>query len=317
MLKKHLVPLPIIKFFGYANIFKRILINKWKFDSKDELISPFFIVGCGRSGNTLLRRVLCSTNEVTIPPESYMIPRIIKLYTIYNWMEWEQLVSIVVGEFTSYKEFHTWNLNTNEVIFEARSLNVKNRNLAGIIDVIYKNYARSNKTKEYWGDKTPINSLYIDKILKIYPNAKFIHLVRNPLDTTLSYVNCGLKENYKDAALFWKDSNLAVEKIKSRKKESFVTVYYEDFVTNPKENLRKICSHIGIRYSDEMLLRNTLKIRGDDTTLHAHHENVHSDINQKSVGKWKKHISIIEANEIERLSGLRTIFNKYNYKNDL
>ena len=44
---------------------------------------PFFIIGSGRSGNTLLRSILSGNSDISIPPESYRIPFAIKLSLIH------------------------------------------------------------------------------------------------------------------------------------------------------------------------------------------------------------------------------------------
>ena len=41
--------------------------------NRDEGYRPFFIVGSGRSGNTLMRRVLQTSPELHIPPETFVL----------------------------------------------------------------------------------------------------------------------------------------------------------------------------------------------------------------------------------------------------
>lgn len=53
------------------------MIRKQKLDMTE---SPIFIVGCPRSGKTLLRNLLRSHRNIAIPPESHFIPKFYKAF---------------------------------------------------------------------------------------------------------------------------------------------------------------------------------------------------------------------------------------------
>ena len=269
--------------------------------------SPFFIIGCGRSGNTLLRSMLCAGGKVVIPPESYVIPRVIRRFSVYAYLPWDIVASIVVSEFESYKEFYTWGINLANAHQKARSLPVSRRNLANIIDIVYKEYElQLGKTNLRWGDKTPINTIYVDKILKVFPTAQYIHIVRDPRDVVCSYVNAGLYKSHAEAAQFW---NLCVDKSAwlSNKLEQnqFYQLRYEDLVTRPECVLKPLCKFLGVGYKDEML--EYWKITNDlgDVDVHSHHKNVSRPISTESVGKWKNILDRVKQQEVERIIGDR------------
>ena len=60
---------------------------------------PFFIVGSGRSGNTLLRAVLTGHSKVAIPPESYVLAKTIRRFRSYSFLNWSLLVRMILSEF--------------------------------------------------------------------------------------------------------------------------------------------------------------------------------------------------------------------------
>ena len=65
-------------------------------DAESRSISPIMIVGCGRSGNTLLRSMLVQGGEIAIPPESYVWPSIARGYAKWRYSSWQTVTDQVV-----------------------------------------------------------------------------------------------------------------------------------------------------------------------------------------------------------------------------
>lgn len=313
-LSKHKFPLGLIKPVEYAVNIKNMFSKNHSLTVNEMDDTPFFVVGCGRSGNTLLRSMLCAGGDIVIPPESYVIPRLIRRFQAYNYLPWDVLSSVIIGEFIAYKEFYTWDLDLTSVYTKARDLPVELRTLGNLIDLVYKEYAiTQGRTGVRWADKTPINSLYVDKIHKVFPEAKFIHLVRDPRATSLSYVKSGLKDNLGEAAKFWAESNAQIEKLKKKSPEQFIFVKYEDLVTNPEKELRLLCSHVNLPFKAVMLEHWKNNEAKGDVAAHKHHENVLKAVNTNSISKWKTEINKTDIEIINEMSCLQTKYKKYRY----
>ena len=84
-------------------------------ESSNLSCTPFFIIGSGRSGNTLLRSILSGNSNISIPPESYRLPFAIKKFHIFNNRNWEDIISQVLKEFEDCKEFYTWEIDIKDV----------------------------------------------------------------------------------------------------------------------------------------------------------------------------------------------------------
>jgi len=294
---KSKVPLFIVKVLDTIQLLTNFFFNRKKITGKHKYEEPFFIIGCGRSGNTLLRSMLVAGEEVSIPPESYVWPRIIRIFQTYNFLPWEKLCSLIIAEFEAYKEFYTWEVNLYEAHQRARRLRGREQTLSNIINEVYNTYQleKIGKVKR-WGDKTPINTLYIDKILKVYPKAKFIHIVREPKDVVCSYLKAGLYKDFHEAVNFWK---LAVGKALSLEKKvsskQFIQVKYEELVTSPEIQLNNICVFLDLEYTSTML--DFWKKTSDlgDVNYGSHHANVKKPISTKSIGKWR---NVLTENEV-------------------
>ena len=128
--------------------------------SREENLIPFFIIGSGRSGNTLFRH-----------------------------LAWKDLVYLTLSQFYHHKEFETFNLELRPLVnqlllvpYELRSLNI-------ILDHFYKYHAETQGISfNRWGDKTPLNTFFLDLIFNVFPKAQFIHIIRDGCDVVPSYV---------------------------------------------------------------------------------------------------------------------------------
>lgn len=309
MLKKNIkskVPLFLVNFFDQLSLISRFFYKRKRLTGSHNFSEPFFIIGSGRSGNTLLRSMLVSGGQVSIPPESYVWPRIIRRFSSYSFLPWELLSSIVVSEYESYKEFNTWEVNLYRAHQAVRKLKNKERTLSNAINCVYQIYNEEKGCQGLrWGDKTPINTIYVDKILNVFPNAQYIHIERDPLDVVCSYVKAGLYETYEEAAFFWKEAtNKANTLGKKLPTSQYYKISYEELVTDPETELQKVCIFLNIEYRNSMLdyWKKTNEL--GDVKLRSHHKNIGKSVNTSSIGKWKNQLS--EAEVIK----LRSIINK-------
>lgn len=280
--------------------------------SSQENKSPVLIVGCGRSGNTLLRSMLVAGKEVAIPPESYVWPRIIRKYSSLGYLGWNNISKLIISEFEAYNEFYTWNTSFTKLYKEAVNFPKERQNLADLIDFIYSSYAiEINKDNTNWGDKTPINTIYLDKILKVFPKAKIIHIVRDPRDVVSSYLKAGLYDNVKEPTEFWNLCIESVKKIKASKKYQLIEIKYESLVSHPENELRKVTSFLNISFKIDMLHFYKHFDNLGDTVHHSHHQNLKSPISTVSIGKWRTNLTSEQVVEIEKKSS--GLIKSYNY----
>ncbi len=134
--------------------------------------SFIFIIGLPRSGSTLIEAILSSSDQKNINSlgECHVV----------NTSILEQIGPKI------YKD----NFNLNNFNFEI-NLNVLNET----IFEKYQSYIDGKKlSNQIFIDKSLENFFNIDAILKIYPNAKFLHTFRNPLDSIISIYQSMLPE---------------------------------------------------------------------------------------------------------------------------
>jgi protein-tyrosine sulfotransferase len=299
---KSRMPFVVVLIFDSVKHMIRFIAKRHKLVKEHDFEEPFFIIGSGRSGNTLLRSLLVAGNQVAIPPESYVWPRVYRKYRVLSFLPWDTLCSIVISEFEAYKEFYTWEMNLSAAHKEARELPANKHSLSNIINIIYSQYIKAhglNNTR--WGDKTPINTIFIDKIAHIYPKAKYIHIVRDPRDVVCSYVKASLYNDYFEALSFWKEANRKAEALRKKiPASSFHQIRYEDLVNFPEVELNKICVFLDIQYTPNMLSFWKNKNDLGDVKYNTHHSNIGNPISISSIGKWKNILKYQDIKSIEK-----------------
>lgn len=258
--------------------------------------SPFFIIGCGRSGTTLLRRQLYASPEIYIPPESYMLGPMYYSFLRNATMTWNELVDVVMSKLIFHEEFYTFEVNDRlpELISTLHQLPQSKQNFSSMLDATYVWLAK-NKGKEIttWGDKTPLNTLYLHELKDTFPNARFIHLVRDGRDVVNSYTKNNMK-SFENSCDRWASSLRLVEKFGEKFPDSVLELKYEHLVNSNDEALKKLCRFIGVDQSTQFWKTPNYDPKElGDIKYHAHHANALSqDLNANSIGKGKESWSI-------------------------
>ncbi|MFL5762676.1 MAG: sulfotransferase family protein [Bacteroidia bacterium] len=214
-----------------------------------------FIVGMGRSGTTLLTNMLNSNSAVVASPENEFI---IHSFSTFEHKDFND--PKVVDAFID-----VFNHNFNRVIsiwkpgpdLKRDIAALSDKSFANVCKMVYLNYPLSEKAKsgiKWVIDKNPFYSLHIDTLHRLFPEAKFIVIVRDYRDNIIS------RKKYSDEtvplhklAAHW---NYFYEQIFSSLKNNRLAhhlVRYEDLASDPVNSLKGICSYLGIDYSDEML----------------------------------------------------------------
>lgn len=295
-------PLFLYKIYDNLKLIRNLFFNQKKIKNENDNNSPFFIIGSGRSGNTLLRAVLCNHSKISIPPESYVLPNMVRKFKSYNYLPWRELIKIIVGELESHNQFFTWEIDISPVYQKLLKVDKQNQTLQTIVNEIYTYYSEEKFPNfEIWGDKTPLNTLNLDWLNKLYPNAKYIHIIRDGRDVVSSYLKMGRYNNTEDACRRWNKSIELGRKFGVDKGNNYYEIRYEEFVTSPKEEIKKVCNFLNIKHENGITNhKENNDILGDVNKL-EHHNNLSRPINNDSIGKYERNL---DKNEIKKIVSL-------------
>jgi hypothetical protein len=255
--------------------------------------APLFIVGSGRTGTTLLRSMLVAGERIAIPPEIQVIRTAVRRYLSLQFIGWADLSRLIVALFESHNLFPLWDINLSPVYQTVINLSPQERSLARIIDEVLKCYAVQQFPKAtMWGDQSPINTFYWPWISKTFPNAKYLHLLRDGRDTIASLIGRGL--DLESATERWVTSISQCSALQEHvAADQFLEVRYETLVQETEQTLKLICEFLALAYDAQML--DFWKL---PTTIEHKHQEYHRNLGRPvftdSIGKWNQRLSPAE-----------------------
>ncbi|MGL5075232.1 MAG: sulfotransferase family protein [Waterburya sp.] len=198
------------------------------------IANPIFIVASGRSGSTHLRLMLDLHPQLTCLDEID--------YTVQQISD--------NGEFPQLDQYHEW--LESDRIFADRKLTIDRQlNYPQLVNsFLAQEQARYGKNL-----LCAVSHKNFDKLLKIWPHARFIHLVRDGRDVAYSCIaEMGWYGNFWRGVEYWEKSEQLWTKLeKVIPVNQKIEITYESLMSNTVETLTQVCNFIGITYDPKML----------------------------------------------------------------
>lgn len=210
------------------------IMNNELIDKKNKLFNPIFIIGAPRSGSTLIEGII-SSGKIKVPHGG-------ETATI-NW-----------GLIKSIREKNpNFNLDeTDDLIIDFKKIST---------DIIerYESLNLIKKEKKYFFiDKSLENFFYIELILKIFPNAKFIHCERNYLDTVFAiYQNFLTKmswtHSFENILIYLDNYISAIKYFKKKYNDKIFSVNLSELTVNTVKVSKEIFNFCNLEWSEKSL----------------------------------------------------------------
>ncbi len=285
---------------------------------------PFFVIGVGRSGNTLLRRILTSHSQLHIPPETFVLGECIQKFRRHGkHLNWPDLVFFILSKFEFHPEFGTFGIGLQPLGKRLSHAPRRDRNLAHLFDAFYRFHAeRTGKNPLRWGDKTPLNSLddrlvrgaeprrlgegvpeTLDRLLRVFPDAQFIHIYRDGCDVVYSHLRGGFFARIEDAAKRWLHVEKQTRRFARLHADRSIDVRYEELVARPEEVVKGLCAFLAVPFEPRMLSSEGTAEELGDVPSWSWHRQVGQPINRDNPGKSRRLFTRAEREELERWIG--------------
>jgi len=265
--------------------------------------TPFFILGSGRSGSTLLRMILACHSRIVIPPETWFL------------LDWTQrfdpvapLAKAQVEEAVNLAVNHyRWpDFNIDAGDFRERALALRQPKLRALADIIFDEFRR-REGRARWGDKTPPYCRIIPELRKIYPGALFIHLIRDGRDVTKSFHDRQwrgrlLHENTAE----WLEATADIQRHRGQlTDEEFLEVRYEDLVLDTEATIGRICDFLGEETEPGMFSwEGAVAEKIPSRELHIHKKLLRKP-QPTDVDRWKRELTPFQVACLEAYIGDR------------
>lgn len=258
---------------------------------------PLFVIGVARSGTTLLRWMLEEHPRIAIPEESHWIVDLADCRDRWSPQRQEQ----VLTEILTNPKYRRWWMSEHELRAAVRG---RASSYSALVAVVFGVYAE-RQGKPRWGDKTPWYATHIDLLDELFPDAVFVHVIRDGRDVAASLAEVGDRDPI-EAAQYWRD-------IVSRARDAgmrlgaarYCQIRLEDLVAEPETTLRRLCAAVGETYTARMLDYPRRAI-GTFKYLEPKYRRTHRHLDKPptpGLRDWRAGLSRSECDEVEAICG--------------
>ena len=204
---------------------------------------PVFIIGCGRSGTAFLYHTLLSSGGFAEFRTQMNVFDV--LGPSYGDLSVLSTKRKMMKMWLASKAFQISGLDSHEI--EARILG-ECRSAVDFQRIVFEEIARVQNA-DRWADSSPMNLHHIPQIKRGFPDAQFVHIIRDGRNVALSINKKGWSHPFfweKDmglmaAGLYWKWTIVrGREYARQLGTDAYMEIFYEDLVTKPREILPKL-----------------------------------------------------------------------------
>jgi hypothetical protein len=211
---------------------------------------PLLVLGVRRSGTTLLRVMLDRHSGLAVPDESYFVPQLADRHLRRVDPD------AFVDDLRRINTVTEWDVPLEKVRARLRPA----MPVGEAIATVYLVYAEE-RGKSRWGDKTPMYMQNLRLLERLFPDAFYVHLIRDGRDAALSFLEMprGLvTETWMHPrtpggfASQWRTEVAAARRLGRRAGARYLEVRYEELVADVEATLRRICGLAGLEYEPAM-----------------------------------------------------------------
>ncbi len=326
--------------------FIKTLLSKTKPTDIMEHMNPIFIVGSHKSGTTLFKSLFDGHRDIfVIPFETELMKWIgnwiyyplkrqfpkensindIKNALVSNIRHIDTMRLDKMGGLGNIDLRGRFNLGYFRKFMKKTHTSLNEMIIDYFIAIYYSLGGEIPFNKKYIVEKTVGNSEYAIFLKQLFPNAKFIHLIRNPYANIVSLRRYASKRlgHYPPLYPYMDGLDYTYHMLYKNElllQEDYYVLKYEDLIEHPTETMQKIARYLNIDYTSTLTIPSTIGIQwvGNSSTGETFY-----GISKSPLAKWKKDIlpmeirwvnlrfsHILERFGYERLSSFQNILKK-------
>jgi hypothetical protein len=289
-----------------------------------------FIICMERTGSSMLTAMLNKNEQVLSTSEEPFVLYLHKKYAHKKTFT-KADIDVLVEEFwlTSEKNLSLF-FDTKENLKNSLYHYLPNLDFQLLCKIIYLNFIplKSKDKVEVIVDKQIKYIHYLPLIQEIFPESKFLILVRNHKDVVTSWKKrkLGLNQTASYLAKVYYINYSNAKHILSLNKATIRLLKYEDLVTNPKRELKQVCDFFDVGFHDHMVEHHTqfnayidkMSDKIEDKFLEHikdFQSNTMKPVSTDLIDEWKKVLSPSESLVSEKINRDLDVFFKYSYSN--
>ncbi|WP_433384308.1 sulfotransferase family protein [Actinoplanes sp. CA-142083] len=263
---------------------------------------PIFVVGCPRSGTTMLQLMLHAHPRIALPPENrFVLPAYQRRHEFGDLRDPANRRDLARW-FTTTPQFGDLGLDEQHLIDTVIGAPPT---LGSAIGTVFRLYAE-RFGKPRWGDKRPAYLRHLPELLRLFPDAQIVNIMRDGRDCVAS-----LKEAPWAPADFgclvdsWaRAADASLRAARRYGPDTYHLVRYEDLVEEPEAHLRALCRFLGEEY-DAAMARPQEVAAVAVPEYKTWHTRTRQSVTTTRVSSWRQRLSAAEIERCEAVFGDR------------
>jgi hypothetical protein len=214
---------------------------------------PIFVVGCPRSGTTLLTLMLHAHSRIAVPPETRFLVQAFRAQRRFGDLSRPEGRARLARFVVDRRRSKTADLRLDRDVLRS-AVTKAPPTLGSALGAVYRSYAAA-QGKPRWGDKRPVYFQSVDAIRALFPDAQFVHLVRDGRDcmASLKRMPWWHRDAVESLALWTQAVDYGERAARRLPAGTWPQLRYEDLVTDPRAALESLCAFLGEAFEDAML----------------------------------------------------------------
>lgn len=274
---------------------------------------PIIIVGVPRSGTSLLTAVLNRHAALYIAPESHFFFRIWgnrrMLGNLYDPNNFDKLIPY----FQTLKHIGSGWANTeiNIQMLKERFYQQNEHDYDSLF-LSFLKMLSEDKSKENFGEKTPLHLYFLPHMVKSFEGIKIIHVIRDGRGTVSSLLGTDWGKDLITYSIFWKNCINLMRKFKAETNFKILEVKFEDLVVQPEKSLNQICDYLNVNYTSSLM-----DVIYTNTSSKSAKNSYTKGFDEKAIGRWKTNLSPDQIALLESIAYEELIAFDYDLETDL
>ena len=267
---------------------------------------PVFIAGADRSGTTLLFALLASHPNISMVRRTNMWRY---FHQRYGDLSDPANLDRCLNDMLRYRRMRHLQPDGERIRREF----LQGDATYGRLFALFHQHRAEAMGKPRWGDKSLHTERYADRVFAEYPDARIIHMIRDPRDRYASVRKRFGKDVQRVGAATgrWLVSTRHARRNRRRYPERYMILRYEDLAMDPERFTRKVCAFIGEGYTADMLSMEGARDHRDGGGNSSFGDVDTSTISTKAIGRYRTVLSPFELRFIELVAGRAMRFLRY------
>jgi hypothetical protein len=252
---------------------------------------PVFVVGMNGSGTTMLLDCLGRHPALyAFPRETRLIPYLMARLPDYGDLGQDDNLARLyddVGRLAVFRQ-----VNGGLSVPRPADWRSRPRTLAAVLDATFEHFA-AREGKRRWCEKTPQHVQHLEALADQFPDARFVHVVRDGRDCAASFHRRWRRQpeltvfRWKKVVMRGRTQGIRLGAAR------YLEVRYEELTAEPERCLRRICAFLELPYHEAVLESSQPYLQGGGARRGL----------QPNSGKWQRYFAPEQLDRLERIAG--------------